>query len=61
MFFQQRPGKHASLSYFFGCAGHGLAVAVDAIAGDENWFIEQAAQAHVRIAHVIDTHVPADH
>lgn len=61
MFFKQLPTKEASLSYFFGCAGHGLAVAVDVVAGDEDWFIEQARLAEVRITHVIDTHVHADH
>ena len=61
MFFKQLPTKEASLSYFFGCAGHGLAAAVDVVAGDEAWFIEQAKQANVRITHVIDTHVHADH
>lgn len=61
MFFKQLPSKEASLSYFFGCAGHGLAAAVDVVAGDENWFIEQADLAKVRITHVIDTHVHADH
>lgn len=61
MFFKQLPTKEASLSYFFGCAGHGLAVAVDVVAGDEDWFIEQARLADVRITHVIDTHVHADH
>ncbi|MBK6591356.1 MAG: MBL fold metallo-hydrolase [Burkholderiales bacterium] len=61
MFFKQLPTKESSLSYFFGCAGHGLAVAVDVVAGDEDWFIAQAALAQVRITHVIDTHVHADH
>lgn len=61
MFFRQLPTKESSLSYFFGCAGHGLAVAVDVVAGDEDWFITQAALAQVRITHVIDTHVHADH
>ncbi|MDE2417757.1 MAG: MBL fold metallo-hydrolase [Burkholderiales bacterium] len=61
MFFKQLPTKEASLSYFFGCAGHGLAVAVDVVAGDEDWFSEQASLANVRITHVIDTHVHADH
>ena len=61
MFFKQLPTKESSLSYFFGCAGHAIAVAVDVVAGDEDWFIEQAAQANVRIAYVIDTHVHADH
>jgi hydroxyacylglutathione hydrolase len=61
MFFKQLPAKESSLSYFFGCAGHGLAVAVDVVAGDEDWFIAQATLAQVRITHVIDTHVHADH
>jgi len=61
MFFKQLTTKESSLSYFFGCAGHGLAAAVDVVAGDEEWFIEQAKQANVNITHVIDTHVHADH
>ena len=61
MFFKQLPTKDASLSYFFGCAGYGLAAALDVVAGDEDWFIEQAKQANVRITHVIDTYVHADH
>jgi glyoxylase-like metal-dependent hydrolase (beta-lactamase superfamily II) len=61
MFFKQLATRDASLSYFFGCAGHGLAAAVDVVAGDEEWFIEQAQQAGVRITHVIDTHIHADH
>lgn len=61
MFFKQLSAKESSLSYFFGCAGHSVAAAVDVVAGDEDWFIEQAAQANVRIAYVIDTHVHADH
>ena len=61
MFFKQRAAANATLSYFFGCAGHAKAVAVDVVAGDEDWFIAQARQAGVRIAHVIDTHVHADH
>lgn len=61
MFFQQRPAANATLSYFFGCAGHAEAVAVDVVAGDEEWFLEQAQRAGVKITHVIDTHVHADH
>jgi glyoxylase-like metal-dependent hydrolase (beta-lactamase superfamily II) len=61
MFFKQLPTREASLSYFFGCAGVGQAVAVDVVAGDEDWFIEQASAAQVEICHVIDTHVHADH
>lgn len=61
MFFKQLATKEASLSYFFGCAGRGKAVAVDVVAGDEDWFIAEAERAQVRITHVIDTHVHADH
>ncbi len=61
MFFKQLATKEASLSYFFGCATFAKAVAVDVVAGDEDWFVEQARQAGVKITHVIDTHVHADH
>jgi glyoxylase-like metal-dependent hydrolase (beta-lactamase superfamily II) len=61
MFFRQRPAANATLSYFFGCAGMQKAVALDVVAGDEDWFVEQAESAGVRIVHVIDTHVHADH
>jgi len=61
MFFQQRAAANATLSYLFGCAGHAKAVAVDVVAGDEDWFLEEAARSGVRIVHVIDTHVHADH
>ncbi|MEP9531360.1 MULTISPECIES: MBL fold metallo-hydrolase [Lysobacteraceae] len=61
MFFKQLATKESSLSYFFGCGGLGKAVAVDVVAGDEDWFIEAAREAKVEITHVIDTHVHADH
>lgn len=61
MFFKQYAAPHATLSYFFGCAGHGKAIAVDVVAGDEKWFIDAALTAGVRIEYVIDTHVHADH
>lgn len=61
MFFQQRTHDDASISYFFGCAGQGKAVAVDVLAGDEDWFIAAATRAGVAITHVIDTHLHADH
>lgn len=61
MFFRQRAAENATLSYFFGCTGLAKAVAVDVVAGDEDWFIAEAERAGVRIAHVIDTHVHADH
>nr|WP_297350413.1 MBL fold metallo-hydrolase [uncultured Caldimonas sp.] len=61
MFFKQYATRDSTLSYFFGCGGHGKAVAVDVVAGDEPWFLEAAQQAGVRIEYVIDTHVHADH
>lgn len=61
MFFKQLSTKDASLSYIFGCAGRGEAIAVDVIAGDEDWFVAEAARAGARITHVIDTHLHADH
>jgi hydroxyacylglutathione hydrolase len=61
MFFKQRTADSATLSYFFGCAGRGLGIAVDVVAGDEDWFLAEAEKAGAAIAHVIDTHVHADH
>ncbi|WP_354675037.1 MBL fold metallo-hydrolase [Cupriavidus alkaliphilus] len=61
MFFRQRSAANATLSYFFGCGGKGKSVAVDVVAGDEDWFVEQAAVQGVPISYVIDTHVHADH
>lgn len=61
MFFKQLATKEASLSYFFGCATYTRAIAVDVVAGDEEWFVEEARKAGVTITHVIDTHIHADH
>ncbi len=61
MFFKQLATKEASLSYFFGCSTYTKAIAVDVVAGDEEWFVEEARKASVQITHVIDTHVHADH
>ena len=61
MFFSQLPAKDSSLSYLFGCGGKGKAMAVDVVAGDEDWYIRQAGERNVTITHVIDTHVHADH
>ena len=43
MFFRQLATKEATLSYFFGCATCHVAVAVDPVLGDEDWFIEPIA------------------
>jgi glyoxylase-like metal-dependent hydrolase (beta-lactamase superfamily II) len=61
MFFKQLASKDGTLSYLFGCGGKGRAVAVDVVAGDEPWFLEQARAASAAITHVVDTHLHADH
>ncbi len=61
MFFKQLATKESSLSYFFGCGTLGKAIAVDVVAGDEDWFMAEAEAARVKISHVIDTHIHADH
>lgn len=61
MFFKQRVNDDASISYFFGCGGQGKAVAVDVVAGDEAWYVEQARLLSVSITTVFDTHIHADH
>jgi glyoxylase-like metal-dependent hydrolase (beta-lactamase superfamily II) len=61
MFFRQLLTKDATLSYFFGCGSCHVGVAVDPVLGDEDWFINEAARQDVKITHVIDTHVHADH
>lgn len=61
MFFKQLLNDDASLSYLLACGGKGKAIAVDVVAGKEDWFIEQARALHVAITHVVDTHLHADH
>jgi hydroxyacylglutathione hydrolase len=61
MFFRQLLAKDATLSYFFGCGSCHVGIAVDPVLGDERWFIDEAAKQDVKITHVIDTHVHADH
>jgi hydroxyacylglutathione hydrolase len=61
MFFRQLATKESTLSYFFGCGGQGKAVAIDVVAGDEAWFIEEAKKANATITHVVDTHIHTDH
>lgn len=61
MFFRQRTNEDASISYFFGCAGHGKSVAVDVLAGDEQWYLDEARRVEAPLVMVVDTHVHADH
>jgi glyoxylase-like metal-dependent hydrolase (beta-lactamase superfamily II) len=48
-------------AYVFGCGGQGLACVVDPQAADVEAYIEFAAAKGMRITHVFDTHVHADH
>lgn len=61
MFFRQLAARESTLSYLFGCGSCHVAIAVDPVLGDEQWFIDEAAKQDVKITHVIDTHVHADH
>ncbi len=48
-------------AYLFGCGGLGKAAVVDAREEDADAFLAFAASKGLRITHVIDTHVHADH
>lgn len=61
MFFKQRSSSDGTLSYLYGCGSKGLAIAVDVVAGDEQWFVEEAQKTAVKITYVVDTHIHADH
>ncbi len=61
MFFRQLMAAEATLSYFFGCGSCHVGVAVDPVLGDEDLFLDEAHKQDVRITHVFDTHVHADH
>jgi glyoxylase-like metal-dependent hydrolase (beta-lactamase superfamily II) len=48
-------------AYLFGCGGLGKCAVVDAQASDIDAYAQFAASKDMRITHVIDTHVHADH
>ena len=48
-------------AYVFGCGGQGLACVVDPHESDVDTYVEFAASKGMRITHVFDTHVHADH
>ena len=48
-------------AYLFGCGGLGKCAVVDAHESDVDAYVEFAAAKAMRITHVIDTHVHADH
>ena len=48
-------------AYLFGCGTFGQCAVVDARVDDVNEYMAFAASKRMRITHVIDTHVHADH
>lgn len=61
MYFRQRTNPDASISYLFGCAGCRRSLAVDVVADDERWFLDEAERVGAPLVMVVDTHVHADH
>ena len=51
----------ACAAYLFGCGTFGQCAVVDARADDVDTYVAFAASKNMRITHVIDTHVHADH
>jgi hydroxyacylglutathione hydrolase len=52
---------HGCATYLFGCGGHGLCAVVDPREGEVDEYIAFARAKGMRITHVIDTHLHADH
>ena len=52
---------HGCAAYLFGCGGQGVCAVVDAREGEIEEYVSFAADKGMRITHVIDTHVHADH
>lgn len=52
---------HGCAAYLFGCGGEGLCTVVDARESETRDYVAFAAEKGMRITHVIDTHVHADH
>ena len=53
--------EHGCAAYLFGCGGKGFCVVVDARESEVLQYEAFAASKGMRITHVIDTHVHADH
>jgi glyoxylase-like metal-dependent hydrolase (beta-lactamase superfamily II) len=53
--------EHGCAAYLFGCGGHGLCAVVDARQPELDDYIAFARNKGMRITHVFDTHVHADH
>jgi len=52
---------HGCAAYVLGCGGQGLCAVVDAREGEVGEYAAFAASKGMRITHVIDTHIHADH
>jgi glyoxylase-like metal-dependent hydrolase (beta-lactamase superfamily II) len=52
---------HGCAAYLFGCGGYGVCAVVDAREGEVDEYVAFARDRGMRITHVIDTHVHADH
>jgi glyoxylase-like metal-dependent hydrolase (beta-lactamase superfamily II) len=53
--------KTGCAAYLFGCGGMGIGAVVDPRADDVESYLSLASSKGLRITHVIDTHVHADH
>jgi glyoxylase-like metal-dependent hydrolase (beta-lactamase superfamily II) len=53
--------EHGCAAYLFGCGGKGLCAVVDARESEVDIYAAFAASKGMRITHVIDTHIHADH
>jgi glyoxylase-like metal-dependent hydrolase (beta-lactamase superfamily II) len=53
--------EHGCAAYLFGCGSLGACAVVDAREGEVHQYISFAQEKGMRITHVIDTHVHADH
>jgi glyoxylase-like metal-dependent hydrolase (beta-lactamase superfamily II) len=53
--------EHGCAAYLFGCGGHGLCAVVDARQPEVDDYIAFARDKGMRITHVFDTHIHADH
>jgi hydroxyacylglutathione hydrolase len=60
IFRQFLHSEPVAASYLFGCGGRGVCAVVDPI-DDAETYLRAAADTHMRIQYVIDTHVHADH
>lgn len=61
IFRQFRYDDTGCAAYVLGCGGKGVAAVVDPLERDVEAYLSFAASTGLRIAHVIDTHVHADH